>query len=181
MSEGRVSCDGRATGEEHLKKFVKVDNFIVAFAGETRALEFIDAAGLFMPNDGNFKTLAEAVQRRLETEPYRSWNIYLGMGGVNSGGLIEFYTMGTGTIKQRHFMPKGDQIDFAFFYLNEYGMDLKAALIKYLRQTGFNTPPQVLRAQKLLNDSFADINPTMNKNTFPAVVLRQQRSPRPRA
>ncbi len=173
MSEGRVSREGKPTGEEDFKKFFRVSpHFIVGFGGADRALilNFLGETGLLEPNNGDFQAVADHVQAKLREKPYRHGKVFVGFGGVNSNGQIEFYALGTGNTETRHFLPKGDDISFCFFSLDGYEMDLQSELIKFLGITNYRTPAQTLRAQKLLNDAFAKINPSMNTNTFQAVI-----------
>ncbi len=170
MSEGRMMSHDKKVTREDYSKIRRIGNYVLGFGGNLGpCAEFVNTSGLLRPI-GNLDLMAENARARIEA--FREHKVFVVFGGRNGRGEIEFYGLGTEEMRLLHYKPTGDEISFAFLNMPFQGYDLNNNFIRFLGMTGYQTPEQTLRAQKMLNDDFAAINPVMNTNTFYEVITR---------
>ncbi|MEK4006480.1 hypothetical protein [Paenibacillus sp. FSL H3-0333] len=176
MSDGRVTGSNDEVVDEEYQKYVSNDKSFIAFAGTLETCEMVvrDIKEIVFDNKDYvgaiYVLLGVFKQIKLEE---KGMKVMMALGGVNKIGEIEFYTVDSIKKEAQTYIPKDDDIAYAFLNNTEHeDVTLKSEFIGILKETGFDTPSKSIQAQRLMNNNVADRDKSVNKKTFRAVIKK---------
>ncbi|WP_239613888.1 hypothetical protein [Cohnella mopanensis] len=180
MSDGQVTnLDGVTIIQEDFQKFTSLmdGRAFIAFAGTKDLCEMIIRdTQLKDRNFSAWKDLFLLVFKALNlTELHKTHNykVMLAFGGINESDEIEVYSISSIDKNILHQKPKGDNTDYSFLNNTSHSNEFwEKKLIELFRETGYNTPSELVSAQKLLNNFVADNENSVNKKTFKLVIKK---------
>lgn len=176
MSDGRVIDRNDCIIDEAYQKFSCDEKSFIAYAGSREVCEMItrDIRDLVF-NDRDYvgaTLVLVQVFEQLKLESH-GLKVMMALGGVNKQEEIELNTVDSIKKETLSFKPKGSDIDYAFLNnIKNNKVDFQTKLVELLKQTGIDTPSNTIQAQRLLNNYISDLDISVNKKTFRAVVKK---------
>lgn len=176
MSDGRVIDRNDCIIDEAYQKFSCDEKSFIAYAGSREVCEMItrDIRDLVF-NDRDYvgaTLVLVQVFEQLKLESH-GLKVMMALGGVNKQEEIELNTVDSIKKETLSFKPKGGDIDYAFLNnIKNNKVDFQTKLVEILKQTGIDTPSNIIQAQRLLNNYISDMDISVNKKTFRAVVKK---------
>lgn len=171
MSDGRVTDSENVSTEEDYQKFMRTSkNSFLAYAGTKEACEM--AATNILPlleHEIPLHMIIESLPTVFsQLQSNGKIKILLAMGGVSKENKIELHTISSIDNRVQSYYPT-QKNDIISVFLNNTEIGDQKYNIKFkelLGETGFDSPSEVIQAQKLLNNYAADNDISVNKRTF---------------
>lgn len=124
----------------------------------------------------DFEEIVSYVENSLTKADFKSRGgfVTVSFGGVNSKGNIELFSITSEFLDMHRMSPSGR--DYRYCVLYNEGKDDKRIeseiIFKYLKETGHETPSQVIQAQKLLNNHTAANDKNVNRKTSKLLIKK---------
>jgi len=180
MSDGRVTnSKTREVEGEDVQKFVLFNNktSFIAFTGNRGFAEHILVNADTASNDydkwvHSIKVILQDPKlQQLRNEHAESY-LQMAFGGINQRNELELYTYNSikNEIVKEYIPPDNDQVIFLGnnkLFQKTYDLFLEAA-----KQKAHLSPSDFISTQRIINNFVADNDPSVNKNTFRAVIKR---------
>ncbi|MED1093939.1 hypothetical protein [Bacillus paramycoides] len=178
MTDGRVS-NGETILEETYPKFRMIgEDIVVAFTGDRMACErLFDALNKeVIAHQDFFKTACDIKEAFNRYPIFRGKKVMWVIGGINPNKKIEFVIVSTESDEPSQYIPENSETKLMSAYafcLKDTSIDYKQLnekLDEYFKQENGN----LIEAQKLLNNYVAELDFTVNTNTYPAFISNPQ-------
>jgi hypothetical protein len=176
MSDGQVTApNGNAIKNDYQKyKLISPKQFI-AFAGAKEICEQITNQVEYFEGMYNLQVLANQINAIINEDRFDQFRLLFALGGIEVDGRITIYVVEHGRERNLRVKKPNNEDDINYAFLNSEQIDLidmKQLLINFFRSTGFNTPEEGLKTQKLLNKVVEQIDSTVNKQTYSLIIRK---------
>jgi hypothetical protein len=164
MTDGRVSWSSAEVDQENFKKFKKVSNDqFIAFSGHKELCENVVNQIEYTHLCYNLYDLSTLIYDAINGDGYhKQFHLFFVIGGIDVNNEISLYVIDN----HKNFLlfKPTDENDLKYTFTNHPQLDQK--FNELLDETGSDTAMDCIKAQKLLNDIVANIDDTVNTNTF---------------
>jgi hypothetical protein len=183
MSDGQVTGENGEILQEDYQKFQLIgEKQFVAYAGNKDWCErAAEIAKNYYRLGLDLHSVAETIQEILIRDiPYAKYGqvVNMAIGGVSKRETIEFYALSNKNTSVDQIQPNKPGVDdVALGYCTSTKLPeewdwnaLTNVMIPFLRQNGIDTPEQIQKSQKQLNEFIANLDPTVNNHTFALAI-----------
>nr|WP_186322848.1 hypothetical protein [Paenibacillus xylanexedens] len=172
MSDGRIMGINSTPIEENYQKFSMIgDSSFIAYAGDRAFCEMLSRDIQSIVESKSYNIAIQVLEQTFKKVGLGERSVLMGIGGLNSSGKIEFYTINSKNCAIQKYYPENDTVSYAFLNNTKLGHeDFQNKLVELLRETGYQAPSQTIQAQRLLNNYIAELDNSVNKSTFRFVV-----------